>query len=680
MSKKSIALEKGRKLYEKIIATPESAPVSFFYGDRYHTGLGDYTLVNKEITETKKGEKAVFRYKMDDALEAVFIVEYCAEFGQVEYTLWFENNSDKNSQLIRDMYSIDTEFYGEDPILRGCLGDHDNFYEGYEHDLNKNCKYFKSDNGRATHIVFPYFDLVHGDGGTLFALGWAGTWDAMFSTHEGRTTVRARTCLNLHGTILPGEKIRTGLVVLLPYNGRNADDATNLWREWYMKYNLPKADAEGNPLKPFSTAGFANDTGKPNSDGSISEDHTTWKPTLDRLIKEDVVADFRWFDAGWYFDPYMQTVPADWWGTIGTWELDTVKWPDGSFRESNEACHAVGMKVLTWFEPERVTHIEALAKNYGFNPEWVAPLGGATCANNLGNDECLKWTLDRIIKMMDENAIDMYREDNNSDPVGSWCAWDQYEEQRYGVPRWGINENKSIQGHYKLWDGIIEYCRNNGKCTFVDSCASGGGRNDIESMRRGFPLMRSDYDRTTSAMRLSQTSTFCKWVPYHGSLVKETVGQLDASSGSGVTTYVNRASLLPIYNHCEGYNQNKEFDFDILRRNINEWKSVNHLLTKDFYCLTPWHHHLDSYGWTAIAYDDSEIGESLLLAFRMEQCWKDNSFTAKLPFAEEGATYNIVNEDTKETFTMTGKELKDGALKVVLDEPKSSAMFRIKRV
>ena len=678
MSKKSLCLEKAKNLYENIILKPENLPVSFVYDDKYYYGLGGLEQISASTEKSEKGEKIVRRFALDGIVEIVVDAEYCTEFGQLEYTMWFENVSDKPSKVIRDWYGLDFEFKGEKPVLRGCLGDHDNFYAGYEYDLTKNSKYFRSDNGRATHIVFPYFDLVYGDGGTLIAVGWAGTWDAVFSNHGDITTVRSKTCIYLNGVIMPGEKIRTGLVVMLPYKGRNGDDATNLWREWYMKYNLPKADAEGNPLKPFVTAGFANDTGKPNSDGSISEDYTTWKPTLEKLIEENVVADFRWFDAGWYLDPYGQTVPTDWWGTIGTWELDHYKWPDDSFRKSNEACHAAGMKVLAWFEPERVTHVPALAQNYGYNPDWATSPDTICSANNLADDDCVAWTLGRIIKMMEENDIDMYREDNNSDQIASWAVWENRDFEKYGVPRNGITENKYIQGHYKLWDGIIEYCAKNGKCTFVDSCASGGGRNDIESMRRGFPLMRSDYDRTSTSMRLSQSSTFCKWIPYHGSMMKETTGQLDPSSGRGADEYVTRASYLPIYNHCEAYTHNPEFDYDLLRRNLNEWRSINHLLTKDFYCLTPWHHEVDRYGWTAFAYDDAELGDSVLLAFRMEQC-KHDTLIAKLPFLKDDDLYTIENVDTAEKFTVKGKSLRETGFEVVLGTPKSSAMFRIKR-
>lgn len=677
MSKRSLATEEGKKLFDRMTEDPAALPVSFCYDGKQYQGLAGIPLTEKTVTDTEKGKKAVIRCATADCLDVVAVLEYCAEFGETEYTVWFENNGKKPSGVLSGVYALDRIFYGEAPVLRGCMGDHQNWYSAYEHDLRKVSQYFRSDNGRATHIVFPYFDLCCGDGGMLMALGWAGTWDAVFSACENAVTVKARTCLSLNGVLMPGEKIRTGLVVLLPYRGRNADDATNLWREWFMKYNLPRANAAGDRLTPFSTVGWAGDTGLPNSDGSISERSFTWKPTLEKLIREDMLADFRWFDAGWYYDPSGRTVETDWWGTVGTWELDRDKWPGNSFRESNEACHAAGMKVLVWFEPERVTHVDELCRNYGYKKEWAVTRDNVVFTSDLGNPECLAWTLGRITKMMAENEVDLYREDNNSDPAGAWMIFDARDAEQYGLPRNGIHENLSIQGHYALWDGILDFCARNGKCTFLDSCASGGGRNDIESMRRGIPFMRSDYDRTNSALRLSQTSTLCKWIPFHGSCTKETAGQLETSKGAGSSPYVNRASFLPVYNYGEAFTHNPALDFDLMRRNFREWKSVRHLLVKDFYVLTPWHSEFDRFGWTAFAYDDSELGESLLLAFRMEDC-RAETFTARLPFADPYAVYTVENADTGASETVSGAGLRDG-YPVTLKETKSSAMFRIRK-
>ena len=90
------------------------------------------------------------------------------------------------------------------------------------------------------------------------------------------------------------------------------------------------------------------------------------------MFAEDAKVDFRWLDAGWYSDPEGNTVPTDSWGTVGSWELDPEKWPGDTLLESVEFAHANDMKTLMWFEPERVTHPEALAKNYGYAPQKFA--------------------------------------------------------------------------------------------------------------------------------------------------------------------------------------------------------------------------------------------------------------------------------------------------------------------
>lgn len=675
MSKKSLFQSRGKQIYARFFTKPSALPFSFEYDGTNHEGLGDFSP-RRHVTVESGGKRTKTEARIDENLKVTFDAFFCEEFGEVEYTVYFENDGKKPSGVLKNVFALDFWFKGARPYLRGCLGDHENSYAAYGYDFAEGDRYFLSESGRATHVSFPYFDLVHGAGGTLLALGWAGTWECLFSPRNNVTHVKARTSVGLETVLLPGESVRTGLVVMLPYRGRNADDATNLWREWFMKYNLPKADAEGHPLQPFSTAYFALDTGLPNSDGSISERNFTWKPTLDKLVKERILPDFRWFDAGWYLGPFGESNPEMWWETVGSWTLDHEKWPGDSFRESNEACHKLGMKVFMWFEPERVTHLEGLVPTYGYKEEWG--LGEEySKTNDIGDPECFDWTLKRILRTMDEGAVDMYREDNNADSGRHWPYKDRREAAALGLPRSGITENKCIVAHYRLWDAIIDHCRKNGKCTFVDSCASGGGRNDIESMRRGVPVMRSDADRTTPSLRLSQSSTFCRWVPFHGSSTKETAFELDPSTGPGSSPYVARASFLPIWNMAEAFTHNPALDYDLMRRNFYEWKSIRHLLVRDMYVLTPWHHKWNREDWTVFAYDAPDLGESVLLAFRME----DNDVPERrfaLPFAQEDATYEAKDADTGAVTQYSGADLRKGIV-IRLDEPKSCAMITFRR-
>ena len=669
--------ERGQALFEEITSSPGSIPVSFTYGGKDYSGLEDATLLSRRVRENRQGREATLVFKLDDAVEARLEARLNHEFGEVEYTLWFENTSSAPSPVLEKIKSVSAVFEGDSAMVRGCLGDHENYFRDYITPLEgAPALEFISGSGRATHEYFPYFDLVHGDGGTLTALGWAGTWNARFEACGDGLHYDAGTCNGFESVLLPGEKVRTGLVVMLPYKGRDRDAASNLWREWFLKYNTPRYDAKGTPLKPFSTSFFAPDTGLPNSDGSISERYFTWRRTLDVLIAQKMLTDFRWFDAGWYFSPKGETCTKYWFETIGSWQLDTVKWPGHSFRESNEACHKAGMKVLLWFEKESVTDVESLAAYHGYDPSWAAHIRKSRYLSNLGDPACRDWIFGKITRIMKDNAVDMYREDNNVDPIGAWKQFDAREEETCNLPRKGITENKFIQGHYELWDRIIDFCARNGKCTFIDNCASGGGRLDIESMRRSVPLMRSDADRTTTALRLSMTTSFCRWIPFHGANTKEAEEQLSFTMGKGSSKYVTRASWLPIYNICEVFTHNPELDYDLLRATFGEWKRYRHLLTADMHFFTPWHERDDRSGWTAFAYHDRKTDEAVIAAFRQEDC-PDSTLTVRPDFLTADASYILTNEDSAETLALTGAELRTRGLQLFLPEAKSSVIWHI---
>ena len=52
----------------------------------------------------------------------------------------------------------------------------------------------------------------------------------------------------------------------------------------------------------------------------------------------------------------------------------------------------------------------------------------------------------------------------------------------------------------------------------TDICAGGGGRNDLEGLRRAVPLWRSDYPFEPAAMQ-DQTYGMALWIPYFGTAV-----------------------------------------------------------------------------------------------------------------------------------------------------------------
>ncbi len=680
------------KAYFEMLAQTAKFPVSFRYDGKLIKGFASELF--QQTCRKESVENGVsccsLTFSFTDQIIVRAETEYDPKFSAYGWTVWFENTGTTNTKVISELVCADLVFTGEHPVLRGILGDHINQYHPYTYDLCKQNASFSAVTGRATHVNFPYFMLETDECTRMIALGWAGTWQAEFHTVNAETQLKAVGVIGLKTYLKPGEKIRTPqmYVVTCPYSGRDAQVASNHWRRWFLSRVMPRKTANSvDSVQPMITNWLALDTGRPNSDGSISEYYGSWKPSMDKYYGEGLEADLRWVDAGWYYDAENRTVPTDWWGTVGTWTLDRVKWPGRSFRDSVDYAMAHGTRTLMWFEPERVTNIEALAKNYGYNPAWILTDGGSVKLNNLGEPDCVQWLANRILATMEEHGIHMYREDFNCEPTPLWKLSDDAQPGE----RTGITENLYIQGHYLLWDMIIDYCKKTDKLPFVDSCASGGGRNDLESMRRAIPLLRSDSDRVSSSLRLSMTTSFMKWIPCCGASTKETTEQLVA----GVPDlYVLRASYLPILNYGFEYFYDKTLDYDLLRKGQHEWNRVKPYFYGDFYVLTPWHPEQVTDCWTVFMFWNAEAEEGethtgkedcrggVVLAFRQELC-PEESVTVQLCGLCDDVEYEIIDIDAvmdcrrNSTGHIKGSQLKAGCT-ITLPEARSAAIMFIK--
>ena len=636
--------------FKNMVLDISKIPFSFIYDEIKYIGFDNinFKIIKQNCENTNEKLIYTFDIAFKDELNIILSLVHYKTHGFSEFTVWFENKTDKNTKTLKNICA-EFEFKGDNPVLKGILGDHVNKYRPYTINLNNSSHEFISDSGRATHVNFPYFNLEFGNEGAVIVLGWAGTWKSVFQNVNNLTKVKLYSAKDICTYLKPNEKIRTGLFVVGNYLKRDENYATNYWRDWFIKYNLPKSNLNGDTLLPFSTCCFASDTGLLNSDGSISENYKTWKPTLLKMLTEKAKVDFRWVDAGWYIAPDKTSAQPfvggkDWWDTVGTWEFDFNKWPEQTFLESVEYTRKENMKTLLWFEPERVTDVDNLVKNYGYKKEWAIIIKGQnTISNNIGNKECFDWTVDRICKTLKDNKIDLYREDNNCDPRVLW----DYLDTQEGENRKGITECKFIDAHYKMWDKIIKCTSENGGCSFVDSCASGGGRNDLESLRRGIPLLRSDADRTSSSLRLSMSSSFNRWIPFCGANTKEKLSELAATGVSD--KYVWRASYLPALNVDSQFVQDPNQNFDMLRFGLNEWKKVNKYLLKDFYCLTPYHNEFEKNGFTCFLYFDPVKDKGLILLFRQEEC-DEAKYNVELPFDLKNKLFEVTDEDTKETY------------------------------
>ena len=655
---------------------PALIPFVFTYAGKEYSGLS-FPRVSVQTERVDEKETSTQVFAVDKNLQLTLILTHYYDYGATEYTVWFENIGNENTEIIEDP-RLYARFKGEKPVVRGILGDHENRYRPYVTRNPLGSQYFSSEKGRATHVYFPYFNIENDNGGVMFAIGWAGRWEVYFENKTDSTLCVARYAGNIKTYLKPNEKIRTPLYLMASYTVRDEHYATNYWRSWFIKYNTPKADKAGNPLQPFSTLSMAGDTGLPNCDGSISENKDTWKRTFDKLFAENIRFDYRWMDAGYYPDPSGAT-RNDYWGYVGAWEMDENKWgkKGEAFVKSVDYAHAHGVKTLLWVEAERVCMVDELVKNYGYNADWAVPqydmeysFSDLYILNNIGNPDCYAWVKDNVCKLLKDNKIDLYREDFNRDPA---YAWDKLDRAENPI-RFGINECKSVAAHYQLWQDVIACTSSYGGGAFIDSCASGGGRNDLQSLRYAVPVLRSDFDRTSTSLRLSMSTSFNRWIPFNGACHMEKAENKETEQNGVCDEYTWRASYLPIMNVLGGeFTQDKDYDFEMLRWGLNEWNSVKKYLIKDFYPLTPWHAFTDKTGFTAHCYFDEETGDGILLAFRMEEC-KESDLAIDFSAIKRNAEYEIIDQDSKAVFTTT-----DGKIRLTFPTPRLSKLLWIKR-
>jgi len=557
------------------------------------------------------------------------------DYPTVEWTVYFRNEGLTDTPLLESIQALDSVFHrGGDGefLLHYHHGDRyamDSFAPMTAVLKPDSTLKFAPEGGRPTNGAWPYYNLEFGTGsGVLIAVGWPGQWATRF-VRDGDTGLRIQagqeqTRLVLH----PGEEIRTPLIVLQFYRG-DWLRAQNIWRRWMFSHNFPLD--HGKPLGPkLAMASFWPFHSQTTQEGEIT--------FLDICQRENIPLTTWWIDAGWYVND-----GGDWgWPKVGTWEVDRKRFPGGLKAVSDHA-HAKGIELLVWFEVERVAAGSWIAENH---PEWVygGKDGGLL---RMDDPEVRNWITNHIDQMITEEGIDFYRSDFNIDPLPFWRGNDPENRQ-------GITEIRYVEGYLQYFDEL----RRRHPGMLIDSCASGGRRDDLETMRRAVPLLRTDLEQVPEAHQ-SVTFGFDLWLPYHDSVNWER------------SSYGFRSTLAPFL-ALNWDVREIGFNFEQARQFIQEWQHTVPYFFGDFYPVSPYGTGDDV--WLAWQLDRPDLAGGVVQAFRRE---KSPHASVRYPLRglDSNAVYVITSPDNKEERQMTGRELMEEGLPITLPEPRSAALF-----
>ncbi|MBO5042010.1 MAG: alpha-galactosidase [Clostridia bacterium] len=648
------AIEKSDAVaaYRALIRNLSAFPTSFKIGDTQYHGFGkDFKELDRNVETTDLSETTTIRFGYGDTLEILLVATLYPEYAAYEWTVYFTNTGTENSPTISEINGCDYTIQAVNPHLRGIYGD-----GGYDsmpnmpYDINISGMNLEINNetGRSTYGRFPYFQLTHNSGGMFFAVGWPGQWRAGFDSWNGNLRIYDGQ-YKLDTYLLPGQTIRTPLSSFLFYSGNDTDRATNLWRKFYIDCNMRKPGGEAfEPAVAAVTSWMYGEMVGANEANQID--------AIKTYHDNGIALDYFWMDAGWYYKTGTQSL--DVWLPTGTWYVDESRFPT-KFKAISDYAHSKGTKTILWFEPEVVRLDPALFGETSVRKEWLLP-NSSTKLIDYGNPEAREWLLNRVCTILEEGDIDLYRQDYGvAYPASEWQANDPAGQT-------GITENLYVQGYLWFLDGIIARFPD----MMIDACAAGGGRNDLETMRRAVPLHKSDGAYSEHDIKQSMNASLFSWLPYFGTV----------AVGPDICSKVDRYGLRSSF--CSfpvlGYNLNSsELDWHLMKSCIDEWEKIKGFYDDDYYLLTEWNR--SEKEWMAWEFFDPTSGKGFFEVFRPAGAAED-TLSLRLKGVKNSATYKLTDTEGRFEVTVSGHELKTVGYAVTLPEAYSSAVVLIEEV
>ena len=197
----------------------------------------------------------------------------------------------------------------------------------------------------------------------------------------------------------------------------------------------------------------------------------------------------------------------------------------------------------------------------------------------------------------------------------------------------------------------------------MDTCASGGRRNDLEMLRRAVPLHRSDYLNEPVSQQC-QTYGLALWAPFYGA-------PLDATD-----SYAFRSILCPHVTACWDMRR-EDLDYDFLRQLVEQWKKIAPYYLGDYYPITPYS--ADRGSWMAWQFHRTDLEAGVVQVFRRSE---SIYVEADLPLRglDSEALYEVEDLDEHEPRRFSGRDLMGEGLPVSMPHRPSAALITYRRV
>ena len=631
-------------------------PFSFIYNDKHSSQLIPYwdrRVVAGPTDETSRHRTLILT---DPNTQLEVRAEVCiyTDSPGVDWTLFFTNKGKQDTAILKDIKALDVNVSLRSmtslPVLhRLNTGVKD--WTPFDEDLPVNASIeFEPLAGRSSMGSCPFFNLDWGGQGVITAIGWTGQWAA--AVKHTRSTLRLQagmkhTRLKLH----PGETIRAPRILQLYWTRPDHLESYNLFRRTMFNHIMPNIDGKvaTPPIAHLSTAFYECDKG-------------TEETTLTHLNSDKGMGfEFFWYDA--YYG--KQDFPF-----VGHYVFPLIRgfnkerFPRG-MKPIGVAVRQTEMKFLMWFEPERICAGTLMATEH---PEWVlSPENDGNGLFNLANPQAREHITRYLNESIKEYGISCLRIDNAVlfDPVWRWQ--DQQQPDRIG-----IGEIEYVTNLYGLWDDILK----TNPHLFIDNCASGGHRIDLETCSRSIPLWRTDhtivplFNRNFNQAAMQNqaiTAGLSRYVPF------STSGQM------GATPYLFRSGVNGGgISFCEDIRPT-EYPRELLKQGIAEAKRIRKYYFGNMY----WHSPVttDPRDWCILQYHRTEENDGMVIAFRRHNAPYASYVLWNLKEIDMAAEYEVIQYrtyDPEKNRKIKGSELLE--YKIEINECPGSALIEYRKI
>lgn len=607
-------------------------------GKSFVDDIKSWKLSTEKTQDDIKTDWTLTYTKNGQPLEVVVFATAYKEYAIIEWTVYINNIGEENSGVISEFQSLNKKFGNAKEYnityWKGSKARTEDFSATNKDLEENNTLFLMGVNGKASRDYSPYFNIQWenekadwGKEGIYVSVGWPAEWIAGI-TDVGNSVEITSGQKNLSTYLMPGESIRSPLMTLLFWE-KDLMRAQNLWRRWVYNDAMPQPDGE--PIQPMLTGNTAQTT-------DLTQSATTENQLEAIKLWGEVGYDIdAWqFDAGW-----GRQIGGDWYGSSGSWKADKERF-NGTLAPVAKAIEEKDWDFIVWHDFERVGTGSDWYNKYNDTDGLINLKKGAHLLN-LADEKTADEVTEEILAHLESDGITIYRQDNCfADTMADnmnmfWTAKDKEQ----GENRNGITENKHIVNYLEYYDAVLEQTG-----TFIDNCAGGGRRLDLETIKRSACLWRSDYCyEPTGTQCHSWSINF--FLPYSG--------QGSLNEDPLAMTYYFRSNMMTSMLLPWRVNEShlKESVNTRYKNLIAEHRAYAGYMTEDYYPLTPYSEAEDA--WMAWQFNDADTSSGIVQVFRRTQSKveTDRFFLSGL---DMDTTYLVENIDGGSA-EYTGREL-----------------------